>query len=480
MAKNKNILDKIIEQSLSQKPQTIKPGQSVSDMMALPKDLELAITKAISDPETLNNVLTIASIAALFIPLIGPAVSAGISLGNAGLYAGQGKTYEAGLEATFALIPGLGKLAKLTGVAQLGKQGMKTLAGKLIAIQSGKKVTLDATEKLALKSIAANKQLVETEVKKGLAARVVSGAGKVTARISTDVLATMAYDQLYIAAAGGITLNQWLENWWDAWSNSPITESTDIYKQIVDQISLNEQMKTGVDWMDNALAGSYETDPMLIPLADPSKLKPRVIGKDASGRDVTASTPAEDGKNSIINWIDDNPIKATGTVILAILSPFIIRRSGKWLYGKITGNSKLADKSINGVTDITNVSDLQLIANGLTETGWKRIAADLQKIRAQIFSDLKTGKKTLKETIEILNEAGFLPKKWNPIKRNKFIRKVKTYSKQTAPYRTKAAEDAEKAAEDALLKAKKDFEEYSAKAAAAKKNPINYTITPSK
>jgi hypothetical protein len=368
---------------------------------------------------------------------------------------------------------------------------MKTLAGKVIAIKSGKQVTLDATEKLALKSIAANKQLVETEVKKGLVARAAVGVGKVTARISTDVLATMAYDRLYIAAAGGITLNQWLENWWDEWSNSPITESTDIYKQIVDQISLNEQMKTGVDWMDNALAGSYETDPMLIPLADPSKLKPRVIGKDASGRDVTASTPAEDSKNSIINWIDDNPIKATGTVILAILSPFIIRRSGKWLYGKITGNSKLADKSINGVTDITNVSDLQLIANGLTETGWKRIAADLQKIRAQIFSDLKTGKKTLKETIEILNEAGFLPKKWNPYKRNKFIRKVKTYSKQTAPYRTKAAEDAEKAAEDALLKAKKDFEEYSAKAAAkllkrqqkaaaAKKNPVNYTITPSK
>jgi hypothetical protein len=38
----------------------------------------------------------------------------------------------------------------------------------------------------------------------------------------------------------------------------------------------------------------------------------------------------------------------------------------------------------------------------------------------------------------------------------------------------------EKAAEDAFLKAQKDFEEYSARAAAAKKNPINYTITPSK
>jgi hypothetical protein len=487
MAKNKNILDKIIEQTLK-KPtvpgipsvNNLSPTANFDAQYKLLQGKKYVPDPGLMKPEDVHNILTIASVVTLFIPLIGPAISAGISLNNAELYSKEGKPYEAGLEATFALIPGLGKLAKLTGVAQLGKQGMKTLAGKLIAIKAGKQVTLDATEKLALKSIAANKQLVETEVKRGLAARVAAGAGKVTARVSTDILATAAYDRLYVAAAGGITLNQWLENWWDEWSDSPITESMDIYKQIADQISLNEQMKTGVDWMDTALAGSDELDPMIQAVNDPTQLQPRVTGKDASGRTTTTNTPAADTKNSIEKWIDDNPVTTAaigGSGLLLLILKFVgFKKTGKWLIGNLS-KSKIKGSSTNSVTDITNISDLQLIADGLTQAGWKQISLELQKIRAQIFQRLKNGEITDIEAIQILNDAGYLPKKWNPIKRNKFIKKVKQYSKSTQSARTFAAKDAalkaaaEKKAASALKRQQK---------AALKKNPVNYTITPSK
>jgi hypothetical protein len=442
MAKNKNILDKIIEQSLSQKPQTIKPGQSVSDMMALPKDLELAITKAISDPETLNNVLTIASIAALFIPLIGPAVSAGISLGNAGLYASQGKTYEAGLEATFALIPGLGKLAKLTGVAQLGKQGMKTLAGKLIAIKSGKQITLDATEKLALKTIAANKQVVETEVKKSLAKRVAAGTGKVAANVATDILTVEAYDKIYLKVAG-TTLDDWLTKWWDDWLLNPIVESTNIYQDIANQIALNEQT-SAADQLKNA---NWTTRK----------------GANPMPRSKTAEKTTD--------WMDDNPKTTlaamavgaglTGALIFALSKGAFrkIKNIKNWFSG-----GKLTTAGAHG------------IAGKLDEFGLKRLKDYLdQNIRSKLLKALSEGKITREQAYTELLKGGFVPKKYLGIGTRGYRRLMKALQK------TEKAGKSAKDLADLIAKNK----EAAAKPivptpTAAPKPIINWTSTPTK
>jgi hypothetical protein len=60
--------------------------------------------------EITHNVLMIASLASAFIPLVGPFISAGIQLADAGMYYQDGNTEMAGMSAMFALIPGAGKL----------------------------------------------------------------------------------------------------------------------------------------------------------------------------------------------------------------------------------------------------------------------------------------------------------------------------------------------------------------------------------
>ena len=352
-------------------------------LMSLPTDVESAISKAISDPETLHNVLTVASIAVLVIPFIGPAVSAGISLGNAGLYAGEGKGYEAGLEATFALIPGLGKLAKMSGITQLGNEGMKKLAGKLIAIKAGKQITLDATEQLALKTIAANKQVVETEVKKSLAKRVATGTRKVATNVATDILAVEAYDKIYLKAAG-TTLDDWLTKWWDDWLLNPVVESTNIYQDIANQIALNEQTS----------------------VADQLKTTKWNTRKGAN------PMPRSKNAEKTTDWMDDNP-KTT----LAILG------GGTAIAGALVfALSRGAFRKIKNIKNWFSGGKLttagaQGIAGKLDEFGLKRLKDYLdQNIRSKLLKALSEGEITREQAYTELLKGGFVPKKYmNPL-----------------------------------------------------------------
>ena len=72
--------------------------------------------------------MTVLAIGAIFIPLAGPFISAGIGLADAALYYKQGDKKTAGLTAAFSMIPFIGKIP---GVKQLGSKGMALLASKL-------------------------------------------------------------------------------------------------------------------------------------------------------------------------------------------------------------------------------------------------------------------------------------------------------------------------------------------------------------
>lgn len=109
------------------------------------------------DDHTLNTILAIGT---AFIPVVGPFISAGISLYDAGKYYSEGDTKTAGLVGMFALIPGAASVvSKIPGVQQLGAKGMSTLATKL---SSGSKLTKLESE--VAQGLSANQALVQKEL----------------------------------------------------------------------------------------------------------------------------------------------------------------------------------------------------------------------------------------------------------------------------------------------------------------------------
>ena len=87
-----------------------------------------SVAEWLKDP---HNVLTIFEIGVVFIPIIGPFLSAGFGLANAKLYWDQGKKEDAVLSAFFSILPGLGAVGgKIAG--KIGKEGLETLSQKII------------------------------------------------------------------------------------------------------------------------------------------------------------------------------------------------------------------------------------------------------------------------------------------------------------------------------------------------------------
>jgi hypothetical protein len=128
------------------------------------------------DDHTFNAIL---SIATAFIPVVGPFISAGIALYDAGKYYEEGDTKTAGMMAMFALLPGAGAIAsKVPGVKQLGANGMETLATKLST-----KAPLSKLESEVAAGLSANKSLVQQELSQ-ITKNVANNATKAT----TDVV----------------------------------------------------------------------------------------------------------------------------------------------------------------------------------------------------------------------------------------------------------------------------------------------------
>ena len=97
-----------------------------------------------------HNLLMTLELVSMFIPIIGPFVSAGFGLGNAALYLKKGNKQDAALYAFFAILPGLGAVgAKIS--LKLGEKGLEGLATKLITngLSNESKLTKEFLEKNA-------------------------------------------------------------------------------------------------------------------------------------------------------------------------------------------------------------------------------------------------------------------------------------------------------------------------------------------
>lgn len=128
--------------------------RSDKDYERVNKMLDDALPKGKIDPHTLMTVLAIGTV---FIPVVGPFISAGIGLADAAMYYKEGDKTSAGVTAAFSMIPFIGKIP---GVKELGSKGMALLGSKLA---KGIKVFSPAETKI-LNTIKQN----ESVIKQGL------------------------------------------------------------------------------------------------------------------------------------------------------------------------------------------------------------------------------------------------------------------------------------------------------------------------
>jgi hypothetical protein len=108
-----------------------------------------------------HTLMTILAIGSVFIPVVGPFISAGIGLADAGMYYQEGDSKSAGLTAVLSMLPFVGSIVtKIPGVKQLGVKGMAAFASKL---SSGSKLTKGEYEiAIAIKN---NQGLINSELK---------------------------------------------------------------------------------------------------------------------------------------------------------------------------------------------------------------------------------------------------------------------------------------------------------------------------
>jgi hypothetical protein len=161
-----------------------------------------------------HEVNTVLAIGAFFIPFVGPAISTGIGLADAGQYYKEGDTKMAGMVGMFSILPGVGTVvSKIPGVKTLGAKGMAALAKKLTL---GSKIT-NPTEIEVVTQIAKYKDLIKAEmgkigkdatiaaarkgvqrniVKKNVANKAVGIGGSVIGYGGLGVAYSMGYDKL--------------------------------------------------------------------------------------------------------------------------------------------------------------------------------------------------------------------------------------------------------------------------------------------
>lgn len=123
-----------------------------------------------------HEILQVAAIGALFIPVVGPAISLGLDLADASLYYSEGDNYMAGFSLAFAMIPGAMLIAKIPAVKKIGKKGLI----KILKLASNPKSvkTLSKVEQEAIQQISKNSKWISLtaakEVSKKLAKLVIT------------------------------------------------------------------------------------------------------------------------------------------------------------------------------------------------------------------------------------------------------------------------------------------------------------------
>lgn len=157
-----------------QKPAAIKAAGNTAVKML--KDV---------DPHT---VLQTAGLVSVFIPVIGPVITAGLAVADGALYYKQGKKKEATIAIVMGLLPGITSVAtKIPAVKTLGQKGMTILADKI-----AKGITkYTALESEAIQEINLNKNMVHGEVD-GLIKRITTNVGNNTVKKSVAPIVSKA------------------------------------------------------------------------------------------------------------------------------------------------------------------------------------------------------------------------------------------------------------------------------------------------
>jgi hypothetical protein len=138
-------------------------------------------------PIDAHGLNTILSIGTAFIPVVGPFISAGISLYDAKTYYDQGDTKTAGLTAFLSLLPGIGNIvSKMPGVKQLGAKGMSQLALKIS--KNGASTKLTKTETQIVNYLKNNINVVKGEVDKTIKTLANKVPVKVSSQIKQDLI----------------------------------------------------------------------------------------------------------------------------------------------------------------------------------------------------------------------------------------------------------------------------------------------------
>jgi len=157
-----------------QKPDNLMPYQPDNPRYKKP-DGSMDIEKQSRDLKeldihTLNQVLAIGT---FFIPIVGPFISLGFELLDAGFYAKEGDKEMAGLSFAFSLLP-MGELLRM--VPSVKKYGKKWLLNAVKKAKNGKPVTV--TERRAIRSIVENTSQIKKIAKRQLLKKTLQTAFK--------------------------------------------------------------------------------------------------------------------------------------------------------------------------------------------------------------------------------------------------------------------------------------------------------------
>jgi hypothetical protein len=168
--------------------------RSDKDYKSIDKSIDKAREGKPIDPHTLMTILQIGTV---FIPVVGPFISAGIGLADAAMYYKEGDKKTAGLIGLFSVIPGIGGLASKMGLTKWSAKALGQIGKKISLGQKLSPVEIQVANK-----VAQNNKLIQSEVQKlsktAIAKNVTKkGAKFVGTKVAPYVAADVAYNKTY-------------------------------------------------------------------------------------------------------------------------------------------------------------------------------------------------------------------------------------------------------------------------------------------
>jgi len=165
--KTETRLHKILEhlKKIGANPNSITILQKTYNVIKYVASLEKKIWKSSFSKQIVDHKHEIALVASIVAPFFGPlgiAISTGIMLGDAAIYAHEGDYLSSGMSAIFALLPVVGTIPKLIpGIARLEARGMAALGKKLA---TSKNPVLNKLELSIIKDMAKYQNVIKQDL----------------------------------------------------------------------------------------------------------------------------------------------------------------------------------------------------------------------------------------------------------------------------------------------------------------------------